>query len=71
LNDKSGLTHLYTGNLANPSPSVAPHSGGLNIAITHFVGTRDGHIKYHHLESTAYGGRYVVQHTGDGLYPDQ
>ena len=54
----------FTGSLADPPSSAAPHSGGVNFAYG------DGHVKYHHLEE-AEGRENLSYHSGDGLYPDQ
>ena len=51
----------FTGNIADPPTSAAPHFGGLNVAYG------DGHARYHHLEA-ADGDHYLWAHAGDGLY---
>jgi prepilin-type processing-associated H-X9-DG protein/prepilin-type N-terminal cleavage/methylation domain-containing protein len=62
LDEPGGLG--FTGNLADPPSSAAPHSGGMNVAYA------DGHAKYHHLETND-GGNWLAAHDGDGLYPGQ
>jgi prepilin-type N-terminal cleavage/methylation domain-containing protein/prepilin-type processing-associated H-X9-DG protein len=51
----------FTGNIADPPSSAAPHFGGLNVTYG------DGHARYHHLEA-ADGNHYLWAHAGDGLY---
>jgi len=52
-----------TSNEADPPSSVAPHSGGINVAYG------DGHAKFHRIELA--DATYLAAHAGDGLYPDQ
>jgi prepilin-type N-terminal cleavage/methylation domain-containing protein/prepilin-type processing-associated H-X9-DG protein len=56
---------FFAGNIADPPTSVAPHSGGLNIAYG------DGHTRYHHLERADKDDCYLNAHVGDGIYPGQ
>jgi hypothetical protein len=57
----------FTGDLGDPASSIMPHAGGMNVAITHFVGTRDGHVKFYRLDA-ADG---PIRHLGDGVFPGQ
>jgi hypothetical protein len=41
----------FHSSIADPPASAVPHFGGMNVAISHFVGTRDGHASYHRMEA--------------------